>query len=235
MTEPTASITTAVTAATEVSQAQNAKGLPWALKYGTVNNPPGADNIVDITLDGDTKLTQAISLIDTLNMSNGVRVAVIEVPPSGIYVLTTLLNTTQVQYKYIYEFGPSPSDTTTSGAMVTMKNGAGGNMSVNFTKRFSTTAIEISLHVNYFSTTADAGADFGVLINGVDYLIATMQLVSDTLSKTVHTSGIARVAVGLTAGTYSVSGRWRRTAGTGVLTRNNLNLATISIKEVNVY
>lgn len=118
-------------------------------------------------------------------------------------------------------------DSTTSGAYANLA----GTSSFNFTKDVDASQIRIDLHATWFASTTTTGAKFGVRINGVDYDVAVL---NSTVSAGVHmqTSGVAYVASGLAAGTYTVQGRWLRSSGTGTAQRDGTDWISISAAEV---
>lgn len=125
----------------------------------------------------------------------------------------------------------SGSDTTTSDTYANMA-GTGSVTSFSFTKLVSTTRIRIGLSATFFSSVTGLGAQFGVSINSVDYDVC--KLSHNVAGASVHlvASGFTYIASGVAAGTYTVQGRWRRTAATGTLTRDGNDWLCIEAQEV---
>lgn len=123
----------------------------------------------------------------------------------------------------------SGGDTTVSGSMANM---AGSPTSVSFVKRFSATALEVFLMPGFYITGAVAGVDFGVLINGVDYLVTSQNQSNVALNNHVQLAGAIKTSNALPAGTYTVQQRWRRLSGAGTITRDLNDLTTMVVREV---
>ena len=87
MTTPVPSEVTVATGVEQVRDNAQALGLQWGLKFATVVSvDPNDNSVIMITLDGATTTTvPALSLTGSLAPGN--RVCVIEVPPSGLYVV----------------------------------------------------------------------------------------------------------------------------------------------------
>lgn len=124
----------------------------------------------------------------------------------------------------------SGTDTTTSSSYVNLA-GTGSQTSFNFTKNETGTRIMVTMHCSWQSVTNNTAIGIGVRIDGVDYDVAVGATGSTGADKTL--SGVAFVS-GVSAGTYTVQGRWKRTAGTGTPTRTTgNNWLTIVCEEVN--
>lgn len=100
----------------------------------------------------------------------------------------------------------------------------------SFIKQFTATAIIVWFNTTVTAVTAAAAPKFGVQINGVDYDVCLLNeiLVGDNL----QCSGVAIVAPGLAAGTYTIQGRFKRNGGTGTVTLNTNDWVTIAAMEV---
>lgn len=123
----------------------------------------------------------------------------------------------------------SGTDTTTSATYVNLA-GTGSVTSLSFVKRFTATAIEIAMHPTCYFQTAQAGAKFGARVNSVDYDVC--RCVPATVNEHFQVSGVAKVAAGLAAGTYTIQARWLRFIGTGTLTRDVNDWFSMSAREV---
>ncbi len=115
-------------------------------------------------------------------------------------------------------------------ASTSFANLGGSGHSFSFTKQRSNTRLRIDCSHTFTVTNADTGAEFGVRINGTDYRVATLP---GSLSLTHHftASGVRHIS-GVPAGTYTVQGRWRRTNGTGTVTRDTNDWSSTSCMEV---
>lgn len=125
---------------------------------------------------------------------------------------------------------PSPGgagDSTVSGTYVNLA----GTSTVSFTKVVTSSRLILRLSAAFFIT-ASAGttAMFGLLINGVDYDVASFG--TGTLSANVLAVGYALVAGGVvSAGTYTVQGRWKRSGGAGTLNRDTATMISFEVEE----
>jgi len=124
----------------------------------------------------------------------------------------------------------SGTDSTTSGTYVNW----GGTTPLNnfsFTKRFASTRVRIDLHLTLYAVTNDAGVFLGVNLNSTDFDIAKLEAAAGLLGERKQVSGV-RFLTGIPAGTYTVTGRWKRTTGTGTLTRAPDDWVSLAAMEV---
>lgn len=100
----------------------------------------------------------------------------------------------------------------------------------SFVKQFTATAILVWMDVTVSAVTAAAAAKFGVQVNGVDYDVSLLNelLVGDNL----QCSGVAIVAAGVAAGTYTIQGRFKRNGGTGTVTLGTNDWCSMAALEV---
>lgn len=131
--------------------------------------------------------------------------------------------------------GPSPAVdywliggstvTTTSGTNATL-----ATASTSLLKRSGLTRVEVDLRASCFTTLAtNTEATFAVGLGGTDYDIVSH--FCNPVSTHLSCSGI-RYLTGIAAGTYTVTIRWRRTAGTGTLTRDANDTLSLKVREV---
>lgn len=107
----------------------------------------------------------------------------------------------------------------------------GGNSpSFDFTKRETATRLRIDMAEGYYVTAADTGVRFGVRINGTDYDVTQR---NGTQTANVHETAVGtRIISGIPAGTYTIDGRWKKTAGTGNTVRDFNDWHSIACTEV---
>lgn len=122
----------------------------------------------------------------------------------------------------------SGSDTTTSASYVSLA-GTGSITSFSFTKQRGDTALLVTMHVTLYATNTANEAMFGVQINSIDYDIVKFYINPAT---THHAASGSAFIEGIDAGTYTIQGRWKRTQGTGTLTRDPGDWLSISALEV---
>jgi len=123
----------------------------------------------------------------------------------------------------------SGTDTTTSATYVNM-GGTGSTTSVVATKKSAGTRLLVEIAMSFFVTVNDTTTRFGVNVNSVDYDIFRL---AGTVSSGVHVfiSGFQYIS-GLSAGSYTIQGRWRRDAGTGTCTRDLNDWFNLRCREV---
>lgn len=102
------------------------------------------------------------------------------------------------------------STTTTSASYVDMATGS----SMTFSKLHADTVLLVWMRKNWFATSANTVASFGVGVNGADY--DTSGPATTEASSWQPDSGFVRIT-GLPAGTYTIQGRWKRVSGAGTL------------------
>src|SRR5690348_468954 len=121
----------------------------------------------------------------------------------------------------------SGSDTTTSSSYVNLA-GTGSVTSFSFTKALTSTRLIVRLEMGWQNATAVSDMSAGVLVNGTDYECARQSL--NTTTNIGYVAGFA-IITGLTAGAYTIQGRWKRRSGTGTPTRSSTEwLATYCAK-----
>jgi hypothetical protein len=198
-------------------------GLVWRLVPGTVNDITAGvlTTQVPVIMDGDTN---SITAFDLVGVFPGMRVMVLAIPPSGNYIIGN------------YQGGPNPlaynfnndavSDTTTSISFVDL---AGGITISNFVKMRSDTAIEVDMRVSMTTTVANTRVGVAARIDGVDTQVTALTI--NPINTHTFVTGKENV-LGISAGVYTIQGRWRRAAGTGTLTRNSDDWVTMAAREV---
>lgn len=103
--------------------------------------------------------------------------------------------------------------------------------SVSFTKLYTASALRVDMYTYpWVSGSASTEIDFTVQINSVDYGVCSAFF--NALSLRHLCSGVRVAAGGLTAGTYTVQPRWRRTAGSGTGNLDTASRFYMSVMEV---
>lgn len=200
-------------------------GLTWELRPATVGSP----DPLQVTVDADIVPVGAISMVGAL--ITGTRVYVILIPPSGVFVVgfndpsfTDRLSG-PVNYSAAGAVG-----STTSATYVNMPN----LPFVTVVKRFGSadTNIEFIMTTSIFGSGTNTGVGFGVNLTGgtgtdVDLIVRTM-----TASLTHTDFAMTKILSGLAPGTYTLSGRWKRTASANTLQMDTGDWTTILAREV---
>lgn len=91
--------------------------------------------------------------------------------------------------------------------------------SFNFNKQYDSPDSELLVRMcgTFYTSVNTTGAEFAVLVNGVDTMISRVSAVLTANSHTAHVG--EREIAGLAAGTYSIQPRWRRSGAA-----NNINM-----------
>jgi hypothetical protein len=82
-------------------------------------------------------------------------------------------------------------------------------------KQYAATSFDVFISADAISSAVNTVAQYGVLINGVDYPVTDLTM--NIAANHYQGSGVAKVAAGLAAGNYTVQGRWQRIAGAGTV------------------
>lgn len=192
-------------------------GLTWELRPGTVSTTNGS-----VLLDGDSESLTVSSLIGALLID--MRVMVMLVPQGGNYVIG-VLSTPIGQNQNGFSDNIVGPATVTSASYIDLPG-----LSFLFTKAYAGTRVLLSLDADAYSTVANTVVRYGGSINSADYNITEL-VINNEINEHQRTSGHTYVPAGIPAGTYTVQGRWARTAGTGVITLGN-SWHSMSAREV---
>lgn len=122
--------------------------------------------------------------------------------------------------------GPA-SDTSTSASYVNL----GGTSSFSFTKYHASTRVKIEMTSTSWATVGGTINQFGVNISGGigDYDVC--QIYFNPASTHLQAAGF-RIVPAFAAGTYTIQGRWRRTTGTGTMSRDANDWLSICATEI---
>lgn len=198
-------------------------GLTWTFQPGTVGSV--TDTMTTVMFDGDTQAINCVNLSDT-NLSTGTRVMGI-ITPTNNYVIGTLgAKQVPASSASIETFGLTLAGFT-SGSFTNITGAA----TATFVKRFTETAIKVTMDLTYYALVTAMGAEFAVQINGVDYVITRLSLGNSTLIAHTTVAGVRKVAAGLAAGSYTVTARVRATGGAGNINMDANDQVLVFIEE----
>jgi hypothetical protein len=193
---------------------------------------PGATCVFDGTSDA-----QPVKVPGHVHAFGGDRVVLILV--KGNWVVEGTFNRRQLAESNVRVFGPSPSQTTTSATFVDMPGAT--TPSVAFLKRYDLTAVRFGLLAHMFVTVQPTVVQTAVRIAGTTgtdtaSTFTPIDVVSGQLNFNVTgthlpLAGWAR-AVSIPAGSYTLTARWRRISGTGVLTVDQNDLIALEVDEI---
>lgn len=201
-------------------------GISWILRPGTViiTDP------LKVTFDGDETPISVVSLIGVLAPET--RIMGLLVPPGGNFIIgynddsqRTSRLAGAVNYSAVGAVG-----STTSATYVNMPN----LPFVTVVKQFGSadTNIEFIMTTSIFGSGTNTGVQFAVNLTGgtgVDVDLITRLM---TASLTHTDFAMTKLLTGLAPGTYTLSGRWRRTASANTLQMDTGDWTTILAKEV---
>lgn len=193
----------------------------------------GADpSVIMATLDGDNTPIGMTSMIGAIPV--GTRVYVFIVPPAGNFIVG-LVTTAPVALNMACASLSLSAGTTTSITFVDMP----GPPTLSFTKMTAASRLRVDLTGTFFSATASAGLRAGISFSGAsgDFEITGLGNTNTSLGNHVAYAGHvildpASISGGIPAGTHTVTGRWRRNAGTGTLTLDTADIWHLCITEI---
>ena len=185
-------------------------GLTWDLRPATV----GGTDPLQVTVDADSVLVNATSMVGALVTSS--RVYVLLIPPSGVFVVgfngnafTSKLGVAQ-SLSQIGTVG-----TTTSATYANVP----GNPTVTIVKNFPASLTNIAFMTSFsmFASVVNAGVGLGVNTNGGSGTdIDLMGFAINPAATHTHVSNHQLLA-NLDVGTYVFTLRWKRTASAATL------------------
>jgi hypothetical protein len=176
-----------------------------------------------LTLPGETTARTGVPSVSPVCPRVGqlVRVEMVADQP----VIVDVLGGPVIQPVVDYWSIGGATGTTTSGSNVTLATAA-----ASLVKLSAATRVRVALHASFFpNLAANTEATFAVGIGGTDYDV--FSYFANTQAVHVEGAGV-RYVTGVAAGTYTVTLRWRRTAGTGTLTRDANDVMSAEITEV---
>lgn len=200
-------------------------GISWTLRPATVN----ITDPLKVTFDGDEVPISAVSLVGYL--AEGARVMGLLVPPGGNFIVG--FNDPQFTSKL-----QSPVNYSAAGAVGSTTSATYVNMPnlpfVTVQKRFGSgiTNIEFIMTTSIFGSGLNTGVGFGVNLTGGTG--ADVDLITRTMTATLtHTDfAMTKLLTALPPGTYTLSGRWKRTASANTLQMDTGDWTTILAREV---
>lgn len=200
-------------------------GISWTLRPGTVT----ISSPLKVTFDGDDTPVAAVSIVGVL--AQGRRVMGLLVPPGGNFVIgfnDPLFTDRLAPFANFSAAGSLGS--TSSATFVNIPS----LPFVTVVKQYDSTISNISLIMtqSVFSTAVTTGVEFGINLAGgvgTDVALSTGFL---NPASTHLSYAMTKLLTGLAPGTYTLSGRWRRYAGAGILNTNSDDWSTILAGEV---
>lgn len=199
-------------------------GLTWTMSAATVADPATPT----VIFDSDTTST-AVPVVNLVALPlAGDRVYVVSLPPAGNYMIGRVPQLDPSRFGSCTYAPANPGSGTT--VSVTFAN-LPGNPSCTIVKAYDATRLKVSAFIATFSTLANTAVDLGVSCNSVDTFVWHM-VHNPANTHDAYGATIFIPAAGLPAGTYTVTGRWRRSAGGGTITMNADDFFNMTVEEV---
>lgn len=202
-------------------------GVTPVVRAGTVVSRDPDSNAVSVVFDGDAGQVLKVKCMTNVEVYPSDRVTLIAVKTalSAEWLVVGTFGVASVA-RALLLFGWTTSGVATSTSFVDMPE----SPVIPFTKRYTASYLEVDMRLTARVDTANTAAACGVAIDGVDYEVVKSHIYNVA---SVHgpVSGIMDCAQGLAAGDYTISGRWRRTAGAGQLIVDANDRLTIKILE----
>lgn len=200
-------------------------------KMGTVQEREGGTARVIVTFDGGSGVGQPVKCFETVVVDIGDRVGLIKFEGEwivvGNYTPRTLGDSLSLN-------NVVSTGTTTSATYVDMP----GSPGTTFAKYRDATQLQLILMGSAFSDATSTSMDLAVLLTLPDTTTIDQPLFDFRFNTAgVHTTfagGITTPGLTLPAGPYTAIGRWRRPAGSGVLTMDSSDSVTVWVREVPV-
>lgn len=197
-------------------------GLTWQLSAATVVDP----TIPTVTFDSDTSAT-ATPVINLVALPlAGDRVYVVSLPPAGNYMIGRVPRLDPARFGSCIYCPQNPGSGTTVSASFANLPGA---PTCTLTKAYDSTDLLVDARVGTFSTLANTAVELAVNDGTTDYLI--WHMVHNPANTHDAYGAVIRIA-GHAAGSWTLTGRWRRSAGGGTITMNADDYFNLSVQEV---
>lgn len=216
MTEPDLVVAGAVDEVTE--NAGNLQ-LKWQLRPGTVSTM--ISGIASVVLDGDTNVTLCLSLIGDLGA--GDRVHIVQVPPSGNYIVGYAAGSPMLQMASFKGLANSPQSQPNSTFADVLAAGAVAATTTLYKYRNSS-RIAYNLAVDAFASAFGDTVEFAFLIDGTDYTAASYFFNAASDHRMIPGASVLTDSEDIPAGTYTVTLRWRNPSGTAANMDSNSQL-----------
>lgn len=218
----------------QIVDARIAKAAQQWTARGTVVDRDTVGPGATVVFDGDAIAVQ-VKVPGHVHIIEGDRVVLMLVATTWVVVGTFARR--QLGEASARTNGPVSSNTTTSATYVD----APADAIATITKRYDGTAVRVAMIADAFATAVTTVTQFAVRVAGLagtdtattytatDWFIT--QFAFNTASQHHETMGVIRV-VNMPAGQYTLTPRWRRSAGTGTLTQDNNSYVTVEADEI---
>lgn len=198
----------AVGAVGEVKENAGSLNLTWELRPATVSSM--LNGAVSLVFDGDTNITLAISMVGDLG--GGDRVNVIQIPPSGNYVVGFGGGAPMAQMTSFKGNASAPQQVTGTSFVDVSANGV-GVVTETLYKYRNSSRIAYNIACDAFATAIGDTVEYGFEIDGTDYAAAGYFFNAAADHRMVVGASILTDSENISAGQYEVTLRWRNPSG----------------------
>lgn len=198
-------------------------------KMGTVQDRTGSNAIAVVSFDGGSGVGQPVKCFENVVVDIGDRVGMCKLEGEWVIVGSY---TPREWGDILVGLDIGSTLTMTSASFVDMPS----SPKANFVKYRDSTQLQIWIAFSCYTTVQPTVFEVGANITLPDASQFDQTLYHRVLhivnTHQDHMGGITTPGLTLPAGGYSVTGRWRRTTGTGVMTMDVNDSCTIHVKEV---
>lgn len=196
-------------------------GLIWQLVPATVEDP----TIPTVTFDSDSTGLPCPVINILATPIAGDRVWIAQVPPAGNYMIGRQPLPDPAHMGIVNYNAALTAGTTTSASFANLPS----NPTMTLTKAYLTTRIRVDLHVIFYSSLANTGAQFAVSVGGFDGPVC--QRVVNAANTYAQCSGTALFPFPA-SGPITIIGRWNRYVGGGTISTDTASWFSMTAQEV---
>lgn len=200
-------------------------GLVWTRRMGTVVDGETDPANVTLTMDGDTAIVTAASMVGAL--SEGTRVYVDMVPPAANFITGVDADSFNPLLFDSKNTNTALSNATTTSASYT---DLPGSPQVTLVKNYVNTRIRIDMNVTVSSSLANTNARFAAQLGGTTD-VDVAQILVNPANTHLQAAGTL-ITTWAAAGAVTIIGRWRRVAGGGTLTLDGNDWFSLTAAEI---
>ena len=215
-------------------------GLTWQIAVASVIDASDPANIL-VQFDSDGTTTNGI--IAMVPTSAGARVYVMQVPPSGNYIVGYVGPSALATVNAMF-LGGGPTQNSNTNVFTNILNASSTNFQAQIAKKFAGTALRIDAHGTYYSITSASQPLFGIQVTGVagtdagsgglalpSHWIGFGPIANSSLNAHTQWSG-SILLPHLGAGTATVQLFWQRNGGGGGLRMDVNDAVWMTVSEV---
>lgn len=183
--------------------------LVWALRPASIGDY--SDGVANVIMDGDTNTIVALSLIGDLG--TGDRVHILQIPPSGSYIVGTAAGASMMQMAN-FKGSSNGSQQATTSSFTDVLDSSGNPVEVELYKYRETSRIAYNIACDCFASAVGDTVEFGFQIDGTDYAAAGYFFNAALDHRIIAGASVLVDSEDIGAGVYTVTLRWRNPSGT---------------------